>query len=253
MLARLLLTAAVVCLFNGSLARAELSPGQQVKDASDIIYGRADAPHEMVLYFSPGCLPCLRTFHRLNLSLRTYYADRGHLRLVLRDVPQYVSQHGGNTDEESTRQALRTSFTLGLFMRCHYRHGGAERYYRALSSLSAAVVAQYRDNNEDISNWPHVSSDTLEKVTAHITKDGMNLTAEQETTCDQPFPRRMADDAFRNNFKAFQEFSTAEGRPAAVPAYVVDGHWLNSAGQTPLGLNASVRELLQQKIPEAKE
>lgn len=218
MFARLRTAVAVLALAAGSPALAELNPGHQVDAAIDIIVGEEDAPHELIVYFSPGCPLCIVYHSQLRDQLeRGVSEDR--LRIVYRLVPQFYHRAG---DVVQVELGEERSEWFARWLQCTYETRGAEQFEEALSLFVRAAMARNRGFERGPADWPAVP-----KLRFYSFQD---LLRERGVYADPNQPAcnvERARDIFARNIVLLDHTAGDQRARYHAPMLIIDGDWLD--------------------------
>lgn len=110
---------------------------QKLDPKLDATIGQAEAPHQLVIYYSPGCPKCLTFLDTDLVFILQGYVRDGRLLVVLRDIPSFFPVI--DTTEEKILAAYRFSSTLSLNLHCYHRTKELQSF---LIALDALIVAQ---------------------------------------------------------------------------------------------------------------
>lgn len=238
---------AITLGFLMSLTALSACAEDDVDPELDIIAGEMDAPHSLVVYFSPGCATCLQIMNETTDDLTRRYVDPGHLRLIYRDVPQLFSYREGQDDYN--QRARQASHDYGYSLRCYQHVGDSAGYLQALdifrdelSDLRETYASEYQD-------WPVITGDFLMSFSQGRTERSP-FSAQQLGPCQAGEHLEEAASAFERNADLLVE---AAGDPArvVVPAYFLDGEPIGGSNQG--AVIAGLERALERMIPEAGE
>ncbi len=234
-----LLIACLACLFVAGCSGkpAPLNPEHKVDEQQDIIIGSKDAPHEMIIYTSPGCYPCLRLFGLSHQIIKERYVDSGNLRLVFRQVPgivPFVKDEDGGT--KIFKRGQSNSALAAISARCANHYLGDKGYTDTLYYLYAAL-------NENVPGpqlqaWPHYNDTTIQKIFFAIGKKGQVSKEQYETCLAEP----MKSDTLKILNRNADIFSKDLGQKT-LPAYYLDGKKLDLDTKLP---SEELRKILKE-------
>lgn len=228
--------------FLMSLTALPASADEQLNPELDIIAGSMDAPHELVIYFSPGCAHCLDALAGTTAHINNLYVEPGHLRIIYRDVPQVFPYREG--EDEYNERARRISHDLGYSLRCHHHVGGSDGYLSALNNFVEALVEIVPTYSSQMADWPAVSSEF--QWSLQLGRSERSPYSEQDLApCAAGEHLEDAGRAFERNGELLQE---ALGGQWSVPAYFLDGEQIKTMGE-----NWRIIWPIEQAIPEAGE
>lgn len=218
MFARLHTAVVVLALAAGSPAMAETSPGHQVDAAIDLIVGSENAPHELIVYFSPGCPLCIVYHSQLRDQLeRGVSEDR--LRIVYRLVPQFYHRAG---DVVQVELAGERSDWMARWLQCRFSTGGAEDFETALSVFIRYAMASNRGFERGPADWPAVPKLRFYSFQELLRERGVYLDPMQER-CN---PERAAQ-VFARNLVLLDHTAGDQRARYHAPMLIIDGDWLD--------------------------
>lgn len=159
----------------------ELSPGHSVNLESDVVLGSADAPNEMIMYYSPGCWSCLEYLSSHITELRDQYVEPGELRVVFRQVPD-IFRDRGSFGETANQESRDRSHALALHLRCRYAEGGIDSYLSTVNQMTDAIRQSH--DQPPLLSWPYLEGDTRQRFGEIISANG-GFDIEEFQTCQQ--------------------------------------------------------------------
>lgn len=134
---RLASMATMIACLATSPVLSDPDPMQAGDPARDIILGGTDAPHELVMYLSPGCYHCLQS-HEAILRQNAYarFVESGKIRLIYRMAPSVFVQP---ESDEAFKDAASRSARLALYGRCLHETQGGQTFPVFLVQLKVLV------------------------------------------------------------------------------------------------------------------
>lgn len=223
MLNRLSAPVTAAFLAFGLPASAELNPGHQVDANLDIIVGSETAPHEMIVYFSPGCPGCIV----LQDFLTDFYDRRisqERLRVVYRLVPDFY--HRG----ENNQLAEERSDWMARWLQCTYTTGGAEGFDAALDVFISYAMASNRRFQGRETTWPAIPNGRFASFRTLLRERGV-YTDPDQPACDM----ERARDIFARNIVVLDHTAGENRNRVRAPMIIIDGQWYDETLN--LGLN----------------
>lgn len=203
----------LVALFL-SMSPAFANSDQQVDPKIDVIVGPADAAHEMIIYYAPGCPHCLSVHKHVFDEVRAGYVVPGKLRVVLRAVPVIFPQRGNGYDDERYVRAQKLSISLGFNLRCRHHYHGANALLHALETQIAAIDALPKGTWR---TWPYLpEADEQEFIQAMLSKGG--IVREEFDSCVAPPLHADFKSIFKRNTDLLREVTGQ----LSVPAYFLN-------------------------------
>ena len=207
----------------------------------DIILGDENAPHEMIVYYSPGCIHCLVLYEKTFRKIKELYIDQGKLRYVMREIPAILpfkkDEDGGMTEYQN---AIKNSTLMAINLRCSdYFSEDPTTYFNALDTAVKAVAQGVRFSKN--TNWPYFNEKGIETVFFHLGRYG-TLNQEQYQECVQdPLKKKFIDIFTRNG-----DFMANNLNVKSLPAYYLDGEHIDFEGAA--NLEALLMQTLQEKM-----
>ncbi len=222
-----------------------MSADHRIDPKHDIILGQG-APgtgNELIIYLSPGCRTCLKTYLDTFHAILKKYVAPGHLRVVLRQVPQLHTPH---PDRAKARPALQASVSLGGLMQCMNDLSSSEG--AAVSFYKLAVI--FRDMRKIEGNpartWPLLDEEGSKRLRELGQK--YDLTQGHDTsTCFSSENSAAYIKQFQRNAEILMSVRS-DGKLRA-PSYFLNGELIPFSAQY---FAPRVLEALSNAIPEAK-
>ncbi len=214
MLARLIPAVTAVFVATGMPAKAELNPGHQVDSAIDIIVGEVDTPHELIVYFSPGCPGCI-VLHEFLSDLYGRGVSEDRLRIVYRLVPAFYHRGGNNPLAEER------SDWMGRWLQCTYTTGGADSFDAAMDVFISYAMATNRRFEGEIT-WPAIPNGRFASFRSLLRERGVYADPEQPA-CDA----ERARDIFARNVVLLDRTAGEDQSRVQAPMLILDGRWLD--------------------------
>lgn len=199
----------------GLPASAELNPGHQVDPNVDIIVGEADAAHELIVYFSPGCPGCI-VLHSTVQDIYEQYIDQGRLRIVYRQVPQYYHRSGND------QLAEERSDWMARWLQCTYTTGGPEGFDAALDVFISYAMASNRRFQGRETTWPAITNARNFSFLSLLQERGV-YTDPDQPACDT----ERARDIFARNVVLLDHAAGEDRNRVRAPMLILDGRWLD--------------------------
>lgn len=236
-------------LAGGLPALPEQNPAHRIDPVSDVIIGELTAPHEMVIYLSPGCRHCLSAFSSVHDRIEQAYITPGYLRVVYRLVPQV---YGVKNSDEERRIAGYTSQLLATNLRCAYARSKASGmdteqadYIFVLRKTAQAFTEMTRDNPERLAAWPALEREDFTLLLNKLASSGA-VDYPQLEHCNKPPASDQFAAYFTRNAQALLSVVGQDG--LTLPAYFLNGQRIGGAGQDTVNM---VLPALAETIPEA--
>ncbi|WP_370074111.1 MULTISPECIES: thioredoxin domain-containing protein [Salipiger] len=199
----------------GLPASAELNPGHQVDPNLDIIVGDEDAAHELIVYFSPGCLGCI-VLHDFLSDFYEPSISEDRLRIVYRLVPDFY--HRG----ENNQLAQERSDWMARWLQCTYTTRGAEGFSAALDVFISYAMASNRRFQGRETTWPAITNARNFSFLSLLQERGV-YTDPDQPACDA----ERARDIFARNFLLLDRAAGEERGRVRAPMLILDGRWLD--------------------------
>lgn len=227
MAARLLAVAICSLLAFAGAVQAQPATDQQIEPGSDIILGDPSAPHQLVVYFSPGCAYCM--------ELHTWLADtidsgaaRGTLSVVYRAVPQFYHRADAEAAAavEGGENGGDLSRWLAEMLTCRFVHHGAEAYAQSLNRLAELVVSR-EGYLQDLTVWPHIGHEAAIDLLRDLESRNVYDRMEMQRCNDSAEAMEAFGLTFERNRALLRE-TGGEDR-LTVPMLNFDGNWLDQS------------------------
>ncbi len=215
MTSRLIAAVTTMVLAVGLPASAELSPGHQVDPEIDVIVGEEDAPHELIVYFSPGCPGCI-VLHDFLSDLYERGISEDRLRIVYRLVPAFYHRGGNN------QLAEERSDWMARWLQCTYTRGGAEDFETALDVFISYAMASNRRFEGGEITWPAIPNGRFSSFRNLLRERGVYADPAQPA-CDT----ERASDIFARNIVLLDHTAGDERERVRAPMLILDGRWLD--------------------------
>ncbi len=207
-------------------------------DDNDIIIGAEDAAHEMIVYYSPGCIHCIRLYEETFDNIKTQYIDTGELKYIIRDIPLIIpmqkDEDGGQTKFDV---AQKNSALMAINMRCTAHYNGDDAYFDSLTLAVEGIDLGQRVNKSSV--WPYYTEEGINTAFSHIAQNGQ-LTREQYISClDQELQQSFLE-AFDKNGRVLTQTLNIKN----LPAYFLDGEHID------FGNSVRPKNILIRKLQE---
>ncbi len=214
MLNRLSAPVTAAFLAMGLPASAELNPGHQVDPALDIIVGEEDAPHELIVYFSPGCPGCI-ILHDFLSDLYGRGVSEDRLRIVYRLVPAFYHRGSNNPVAE-----MRSDW-MGRWLQCTHTTEGADSFDAAMDVFISYAMATNRRFEGEIT-WPAIPNGRFASFRTLLRERGVYADPDQPA-CDT----ERARDIFARNVVLLGQTAGEDRSRVQAPMLILDGRWLD--------------------------
>lgn len=215
MLNRLSAPVTAAFLAMGLPASADLNPGHQVDEGVDIILGEADAAHELIVYFSPGCPGCI-VLHDFLSDFYEPSISENRLRIVYRQIPQYYHRSGND------QLAEERSDWMARWLQCTYTTGGADGFEAALDVFISYAMASTRRFQGRETTWPAITNARNFSFLSLLQERGV-YTDPDQPVCDA----ERARDIFARNVILLDQTAGEERTRVSAPMLILDGRWLD--------------------------
>lgn len=211
---------------------------QKIDEETDIILGDKDAPHEMVAYFSPGCIHCLKLYSESFPEIKSKYIDTGDIRYVIRAVPNILPLKK-DEDGKVTRFniAKEHSNLIATTLRCTDHYKRPEAYYKAFDTVIEAV--NIGKDQDPSAIWPYYGEEAIKKTFYHIGRYGQLSPEEYETCIKDPLQSQFSKVFMSNDRMLTRTFGIK-----TLPAYFIDGEYIEFTS------NFFQKEALLKKLDE---
>ena len=192
----------------------------EINKENDIIIGSENAPHEMIAYYSPGCIHCLRLYGDTFSKIKAQYIDTGKLRYIIRAIPEIVPM---KKDEDGQltefNEAKKNSSLIAINLSCTDHYYNSEAYFKGLNNVIEAIGQGIRYSKN--TSWPYYNTQGIEKTFFHIGRYGQ-LNKDQYLSClEDPLKQQ-----FLNLYDKYGLLLTQKLKVKSLPAYFLDGQYV---------------------------
>ncbi len=130
--------------------------GNAQEDAYSVRLGKADAPNELLIYFSLGCSHCLTYFDRHNQDIKSY-VDRGLLKVELVEVSGMVDNA---EDKAAYEKAMDSTVPVSKVYACITEENPDMAFEYMRRFVKSAKVALY-GSDLPWNKWPYAKTEDL--------------------------------------------------------------------------------------------
>lgn len=238
--ALLLLTLTLLALCLSGAARAEDEPNglRAGVPNQDIIFGEIDAPHELLVYLSPGCSHCLDHVGKVASRIERDYVGTGRLRMTIRLVPQLFLQP---RDKSRASVMAENSTTMADNLMCRFAHEGAPALFDLLKEVAGQFRTRVAGDERAFRSWPYMEQAAISEFYNDLARTGA-LRFDQVNVCQQPHVKERFNNFYRRNLALL---SMRYGKNVTVPVYYLDDTLLGGPG------NGDPRDFLLPKLDAA--
>ncbi|MEM7745135.1 MAG: hypothetical protein AAF409_15630 [Pseudomonadota bacterium] len=212
----------------------------------DIIVGKLGAAgpkNELIVYLSPGCRSCLKTFGATARKILEGYVAPGHLRVVVRLVPQL---HNRLQDPDKEASALQASVNWGVETQCVKDLSGGLDAVVSFVWLAVIYHEMGQADGNPAKTWPLLDQEGFKKY-REISQKYKRLKDFDWSYCYSPSSKKEYVNQFLENAEILKSVRS-DGR-SSVPSYFLNGELIPFS---PVPSASMVLEALAEAIPEAE-